>query len=160
MIDIVDLEEGTALDDIIDLLEKEEDGSYIIFVPKTTQRFFSSSEDIANDYAKAAFAGQKLKEISEEFDYDSVTPDEHESISFTIKGVEEEVLAETLLEISYHYVNEPEDAIATIDELNCFVEEVESGKIEAACPDFIDYYYEFVGDEEEREDKDNEEDEN
>lgn len=158
MIEIQDLEE-MDLEDVIEMLKQEEQ-SYEIYVPKHTRQFFSSNEDIAMDYADLAYSGQLLFDISTEFEYDEVSPHEHESVLFTIKVSDIELLATTLLHISYGYCNDhPDDPdFCYSDNSSDYLYQVEEGKIKnVACPYFIETSKEFMEDAEQDEDDENSE---
>lgn len=135
---------NTTIDDLVNLLLDEKTQPFEIYVPKSTQLFASSNEDIANDYAMLAFAGQKLSEVADEFSYYYVSPSDHDSILFEIKAKDLKPLAETILFISYGYNNEPEgEEIYYLDEVYDFIEQVEEDKSSAVCPDFIEGYREY-----------------
>ncbi len=108
MIEIQDLE-GKVKSGIIDLLLEQESNSFEIYIPKSTQLSFSERDAIAIDYNKLAYAGLLLNEISENFNYEKVAPEFHESVLFTVQTNNIEGLAKALLEISFGYVNDEED---------------------------------------------------
>ena len=153
MIEIQDIRTN-SVDDIINRLLDEKTQPFEIYVPKSTQLFASTYEDIANDYAMLAFAGQKLNEIADEFSYYYVSPSDHESILFEVKTNDINQLAKAILFLSFGYSNEPQDEeIIYFDDVYDFIEKVDTGEIIPACPDFIEDYQEY------REQVDGEEDE-
>lgn len=138
MIEIQDINHKT-LDDIYTLLLNNKNRSFEIYVPKSTQLFASSSEDIAIDYAMLAYAGQKLSDVSDEFSYNYVSPSNHESVLFEVKTNDINKLAKAIINISYGYNNESDD-IVYLDEIYDFLEQVESGITTPVCIEFIDDY--------------------
>lgn len=129
--------------DIIDLLLDEKEQPFEIYVPKSTKLFFSESSEIANDYAMLAFAGQKLNEVSEEFNYWYVSPANHDSVLFEIKTKNIESLAKNILNISYGYNNQSEEDSIYLDEVYDFIEKVKLKEITPVCSDFIEDYEEY-----------------
>ena len=107
--------------------------------------YSSTSSDIADDYAMLAYAGQKLSEVADEFSYDYVSPSNHESVLFEIKTNNVKQLAETILNLSYGYNNEPEgEEMYYLDDVHDFIENVMAKKISPVCPDFIEDYREYA----------------
>lgn len=143
MIEIQDIQTND-INNIIDLLLDEGKQPFEIYIPKSTQAFASSNNNIANDYAMLAFAGQKLNEVAHDFEYYYVSPSDHSSVLFEIKTDNIKQLAETILNISYGYDNESEGG-DYLDEVSDFIEKVVSGKIAPTCPDFIEDYQEYNG---------------
>lgn len=144
MIEIQNIIDATK-EDIMNLLLSEEGNTFEIYIPKSTQMYFSSNENIAMDYAMLAYAGQKLKEVADEFEYNTVQPHQHNSVLFKIKPFSTEYLADALLEISYGYENDPElEQYPYMELVDQFISDVEDLKIIPACPDFIDYYNDFI----------------
>jgi hypothetical protein len=72
MIEIQEIKNVTT-EDIINLLLDEKKQPFEIYVPKSTQLGFSSNENITDDYAMLAFAGQKLSEAANDFSYNYVS---------------------------------------------------------------------------------------
>ncbi len=149
MIDIIDLK-GLGLQEIIDLINEEASSTLEICVPKSTQRYFSESAAIAYDYAYAAYAGQKLFEISTSFNYDKVPIEVHESILFEINTNQYDKLADILLDLSHLYgINEdPEYEDGEMDlqaeDVEEFLYEIELGKIIPCCAFFIKVYNKLI----------------
>lgn len=138
--DIIDKNER----DIIDLLLDEKEQPFEIYVPKSTVLFGSTSSDIADDYAMLAFAGQKLSEVAEEFDYNYVSPSDHESVLFEVTTKDIQSLAKAILYISYGYNNESDgDEVFYLDEVYDFIEKVNSGEVNPICEDFIEDFNEY-----------------
>lgn len=136
---------NAKIDDLVNLLLDEKTQLFEIYVPKSTQLFASTYEDIANEYAMLAFAGQKLSEMADEFSYYYVAPTTHESVLFEIKTNDIKQLAETILFLSYGYDNEPEgEEIYYLYEVYDFIEKVKSEEIVPVCPDFIEDYQEYI----------------
>lgn len=132
------------IDDIINLLLDKDEQPFEIYVPKSTQLYSSTSEDIANDYAMLAYAGQKLSEVADEFSYDYVSPSNHESVLFEIKTNNLKRLAETILNISYGYDNEHDDEeLYYLDDVYDFITKVTTKEILPVCPDFIEDWQEY-----------------
>ena len=86
---------------IIDLLLDEKTHQFEIYLPKETVLFSSSSLDIANDYAVLAFSGQKLKNASDTFEYNYVSPSEHSSVCFKCEAKKIEK------QLSFHASHDP-----------------------------------------------------
>jgi hypothetical protein len=139
--------------EIVDMLLEQKFQPFEIYVPKSTQLAFSEQSTIADDYALLAYVGQQLKDISDEFSYEYVSPDEHESVLFEVKTNNIEKLAETLLELSYNFNNDPDsDEYIPFEDVNDFIDKVQTLKITPACPDFIEVFREFVDEFEEESD--------
>lgn len=152
MIDIATFQ-GYDIDKIKKIIASEKTDNYTIVVPKSTQQSFSDSMAIADDYAKGAYVGQRLSDISTEFSYNMVSPTEFYSFEFEVATKDQDELAETLLEISYGYVNDPlEDVDFDFNEevqeyIDCLDE-----SDDMACPSYIEVFEEFSttdGDEDE-----------
>ena len=140
------------LEQVVNLLLEEKIQPFEIYVPKETQEFNSDREAISIDYANLAYCGQLLFDVSDEFEFEEISADEHESALFTIKAKDFERLAAALLEISYGYVNDhPEDEnYSFIEQSSNYFYEIEQGKIpRVACQYFVDVSKEFQKEEEE-----------
>lgn len=98
----------TNIEKIIDILLDQKLQPFQIYAPKSTQLGFSRQSAIAEDYALLAYVGQQLKDVSDEFSYEYVSPNEHKSILFEVKTRDIEKLAKILLELSYNFNNEPD----------------------------------------------------
>lgn len=144
MIDLLEIRDKTDIQEIKKILISEEDGTFEIYVPKSTG-IFSDPDAVGEDYALLAFAGQELKDIAQEFSYKVVPPTEHESVLFTVEGVELDKLANTLLELSFYYgLNEFEDEDEfTYMDVDQYIADVNDGKIDAACPEFVEFSNEY-----------------
>jgi len=129
--------------DIIDLLLDEKVQPFEIYIPKSTKLYFSESSAIADEYAMLTYAGQKLSDVSDKFDYWYVSPVDHKSVLFEVETKNIESLAKTILHLSYGYNNQSEEESFFFDDVNDFIEKVESKKIIPACPDFIEDYEEY-----------------
>ncbi len=138
MIEIQDLRD-LNIEDIINLILDEKTQPFEIYVPKSTQRYFSDSRAIWLDYVYLAYSGQLLNDICDEFSYDEVSPEEHTSVRFSIRTANIKKLAETLLYISYGYVNDSEDEeFSCTEHADDYIACVENGEITPACPYFIE----------------------
>jgi hypothetical protein len=135
----------TNIQEIVDMLLEQKLQPFEIYTPKSTQLHFSEQSAIADDYALLAYVGQRLRDVSDEFSYEYVSPDEHESVLFEVKTNNIEKLAETLLELSYNFNNAPDsDEYIPFEDVNDFIGKVQALKIIPACPDFIEVFGEFV----------------
>lgn len=137
--------------EIQELIKTETDEYLELYLPRTSKQFFSEREDIAYDYAFAAYSGQLISEDAEYFEYTFSLPSEFVSYTFKIKNFDPEALAETLYDISclYGYTgNDEDEENVTIEEVNQFLDDVEAGKITAACPELIAVFEEFTEEEE------------
>ncbi len=144
MIEIQDIE-NSSKEDIINLLLDEKFQPFEIYVPKETVLFSSSDEDIAHDYAVLAYAGQKLKEASDSFEYGYISPSEHSSVCFRILAKNIERLASEIFDISLWYFNDFLEDDFYLDEVYQFIEDVGNSKIKPACPDFIEDHVAYKG---------------
>jgi len=145
MIDIVTLKDFSSTQ-ISELVDSEAGEIIEVYVPKTSKLYFSERHDIAYDYILAAYAGQKLSEISFFFEYEEVPPALHESILFQIKVADKDVLASLIMDLTYLYdINEdPEaDEIEQLENISEFEGDIETKKITPACPYFIEVWKEF-----------------
>jgi hypothetical protein len=130
---------------IVDMLLEQKFQPFEIYAPKSTQLHFSEQSAIADDYALLAYIGQRLKDISDEFSYKYVSPNEHESVLFEVKTNNIEKLAETLLELSYNFNNDPDsDEYIPFEDVYDFIDKVHALEIIPACPDFIEDFEAFV----------------
>ena len=144
MIEIQDLS-GLTIKEIRELILGQKEQEIEVYIPKETQKYFSTSSDIAIDYLHAAFAGQKLFELTKEITYHIMSTEAHESILFKLKCSDSDELASVLLDISYLYVNDhPDPEYIAAEEVQCFLDDVKSKKIIPACPDFIEIYEEYL----------------
>lgn len=161
MIEIQNITEMTE-EDILNLLLNEKKGSFEIYVPKTTQLYSSTNQDIAIDYAMIAYSGQLLKEASDKFEYDSVDVAEHKSILFEVSGNDIPKLAKAILEISIGYDNEHEDYddFYYHENVEQFLDDSNNNRIIPACPDFVEIYNEYIEEEEDDDDDNNDNDDN
>lgn len=134
------------LEQVVNLLLEQKTQPFEIYIPKETQQFFSEKEAISIDYCNLAYAGQLLFDASDEFQYEEVSPDLHESVCFTIEAKDFEKLAAALLQISYGYVNDhPDDEEYSFLELSAnYLYEIEQGEIlKIACQYFVDVSKQF-----------------
>lgn len=138
MIEIENITNATS-EDIRNILSKKNQ-PFKICIYKSTQVFFSDPGDIARDYGSLAFAGQELKKVSKSFSY-AVGND---SVTYGIEVEDLNVLAETLLLLSYGYsnANDDNDEMEYFDEMYDFLDKAENDKIEIACADLINSYLE------------------
>ena len=151
MIEIRDLE-GKVKSDVIDFLVEKRSTSFEIYIPKTTQKYFSENEAIAFDYAQLAYSGQLLKEVSDEFAYEKVPPELNESVLFKIETKKLDELAVVLLKISFGYVNDCDDEMYEDTEVACefseevgqFLYEIEMKQIIPICEYFHQIYLEYI----------------
>jgi hypothetical protein len=136
-------------EDVINLLLDQKEQPFKIYIPKSTQLFSSTNRDIAIDYAMLAYAGQLLKNSSDKFDYEYISPDKHKSVLFEIYTKNIEKLADAILEISYGYNNESDDVDEMFFHENAeqFLDDVNTEKLIPSCPDFIDDYNEYIEEE-------------
>lgn len=144
---MIEIEKITGMDqeDIINLLLDQKEQPFNIYVPKSTLLNYSTNEDIAQDYAILAYAGQILNNVSDKLDYNYVPVTQHSSILFKVSAKDINKLAGSILELSYGYNNDPEDEEDFIYSENVyqFIEDVKTGKINAICKDFISIYHEY-----------------
>jgi hypothetical protein len=158
MIEVQEIKNLTT-EDIVTLLLNEKEQPFEIYVPKSTQLFASTNEDIATDYAMLAFAGQKLDEVADEFSYDYVSPINHDSVLFEIKTNDIKQLSEIILFISNGYNNDPEgEEIYYLDEVYDYLEKIKTGDTIPVCLDFIDDYQEYYEQADNDEDSENSDD--
>ena len=145
-------------EDVINLLLDQKEQPFNIYVTKSTLLYHSTYEDIANDYAMLAYAGQILNDASDNFEYNYVSVAEHSSVLFEVTAKDLEKLASVILELSYGYNNEPQDGeeIFYLDDVYQFIDDVKEGKIDAVCIDFIEDHEQYLkeADEQEKEDED------
>jgi len=143
MIEIQDLE-NLKKEEVIALLLTQEN-PFEIYIPKETEQFFNTNESICNDYAYLAYAGQRLAAISKSFKYEQVPPTQHVSVRFEIDVDDLEKLAETLLDLSYGYVNESSDEEFNYFEIvEEFMDHVDKQLTIAACSYFIKIHNEYL----------------
>ncbi|WP_299122327.1 hypothetical protein [uncultured Tenacibaculum sp.] len=136
MIQIQEIKNASK-EDVINLLLEEKNQPFEIFVPKETMLYHSTNQDIANDYAVLAFSGQMLKNASDSFEYDYVSPSEHLSVCFTCVAKDFEELASAIFEISLWFFNDFEEEEFYLDEAYQFIDDVKKSKLEPACNDFV-----------------------
>lgn len=139
--------------DIVNLLLDEKQQPFQIYFPKETILSFNSHEDIADDYARLTYTGCRLNKVSDKIDYEIIYPQDDESVLFTIDSKNIELLAQTLLELSYLYGNEPDDSEEEYnywDNVYQFIDDIERGKEALVCPEFYKIYQEFSNPEDEQ----------
>ncbi|MFT3794656.1 hypothetical protein [Flavobacterium sp.] len=136
MIEIEKIVNATS-DDILNMLIHVEQ-PFKVCIYKSTQLFFSDTGDIARDFGSLAFAGQQLKEVSKNFDYNTT----NNCVTFEIEVIDIVSLAETLLLLSYGYSNGDDDdqEMEYFDEMYDFLDKAEKAEIEIACPDLMEAY--------------------
>ncbi|HWW37837.1 hypothetical protein [Pedobacter sp.] len=153
MIDLTALS-GTSIEGILNIVIQNDSERYEVYVPKSTQQYFSDRIAIADDYAKAAYSGHLLSLISESFIYEEAVPAAHESILFEIETKDTSGLAQILFDLTFIYgINsdsEIEDAdVDNYDEdLWQYIDDVQTKKIIPVCPYFIEIVTEFSEEEE------------
>ena len=144
MLEIEDLE-TLSKEEILKALAAEGSNSFEIAFGKSTQEFFSERNAISIEYANLAYVGQRLSEIASDFQYSEVPPAEHESVIFTITVSDIKLLAETLMEIAHGDIEDDEDEDFGFDEMILdFLDKVEQGEVNPACPYFIEVYKEYI----------------
>jgi hypothetical protein len=146
--------------DIVNLLLDEKQQPFQIYFFKETVLFSSSSEAIADDYARLSYTGYRLNQVANKIDYDVVLPQDHESILFEVDSKNIELLAEVLLELSYLYGNEPDNIEEEYDfwgDVYQYLDNLESGKETPICPEFFEIYQEYANPEEDEEETDEDE---
>lgn len=151
MIEIQNLRDLTH-EDVVNLLLEQKKQPFEIYVPKETQLYNSDREAISDDYAMLAYSGHLLSRVADKFEYEEVQPHDHDSVLFEIETKNIENLANTLLHISYGYVNDhPDDTdFSYISEASDYLFEVEEGIIkDIACPYFVELTKEFQAENEE-----------
>ena len=153
MIEIQNIIEMTE-EDIFNLLLNEKKQSFEIYVPKSTQLYSSTNQDIAIDYAMLAYSGQLLKDASNEFDYDSVSVANNASVLFEVSAADIPKLLKAILEISIGYNNEHEDYddFYFHENVEQFLDDSNNNQIIPACPDFVEIYNEYIEEEDDDED--------
>lgn len=158
MIELQNITEMTE-EDILNLLLNEKKQSFEIYVPKSTQLYSSTNQDIAIDYAMLAYSGQLLKNASNEFEYDSVGVENHTNVLFEVSVDDIPKLSKAILEISIGYNNEHEDYddFYYHENVEQFLDDSNNNQIITACPDFVEIYNEYIDIDEDEggEDEDN-----
>ncbi len=139
---------GWKEDHILEYLQVNGDEkSFEITIPKSTRLFFSDYNDIAIDYLRAAYVGQQLAGLTDDFTYTKIDPQTDEHISFTIGNVSLDALAEVISKVAAGFGNgEDEDAIAFNEAVATFIDQVVDHTIAPACLYFMDIYNEFIAD--------------
>ena len=149
MIDIVDTE-GFDLKDFENLVtEQLKDNNQIeVYIPKYTQQFFNSAEDIAEDYLTLSTVGHILNKASTSFQYEKVAPALHQSVKFTLTAKDKKEFIKVLQEISFFYTDNLEtsgdddyDDFFISETKGEFLDFAENNTI--ACPYFYDIYLEY-----------------
>lgn len=149
MINIADLESFTS-SRIYELLLGHDDNHIAISVPKSSKLFFSERENISYDYIRAAYAGQKLFDVSDFFEYEKVSPELHKSIEFKVICADVKTLANILIELTYLYgINEDPDGneLDQLENIVRFEDEIEKMQIVLACPYLVEIWTRFRQDE-------------
>lgn len=131
----------SSVNEIIDLLLDQKQQPFLIYLPKNTQQGFSTIEDIADDYATITYCGELLNYVSDKFFYSKISAEVHESVMFKIETKRIEELAQVIYNISkgFNNVEEDEDEGMFGDEVQEFLDQIESKEIEPAC----NYYYQI-----------------
>jgi len=139
---------GWKEENILEYLQVNADEkSFDLTIPKSTRLFFSDYNDIAIDYLRAAYVGQQLAALTDNFTYTKVDPQTNEHISFTISNVSLESLAEVISKVAPGFgTGEGEGALAFNEDVSLFIDQVIDNTITPACPYFMDIYNEFIAD--------------
>lgn len=129
---------GFSIKEIVDLLRTEEH-SIEIYFPKHTKQFFSTNLDIADEYLTLAYVGQKIRSKYQSFNYDIVPPNVQASVLFEIETEDLNDITDLLFYLANTvFVGDDSEGISQ------FLDDIENGRVEPACPEFIDYYLEFI----------------
>lgn len=161
MIELQDLE-GISHEGLVDLLLDQNTQPFEIYIPKTTRQFHSPSGAIAYDYAYLAYSGQLLGDAAQQFFYEEVTPDLHESVLFRVSTSNITGLAAALIQIAFLYgfvpnpdgeEDDDENSLMRAETVEDFLDKVESRALVPFCPYFIEVYNDFnTNDEDDQED--------
>lgn len=145
MIEIQNIK-SNKLEDIANLLLDEQEQPFEIYFPKYTVLYSSTNEDIADDYARLAYVGYRLNQVSDNINHKVVYPYDHKSVLFEVSTKNLNQLAELLLELSYLYENSDEETNEEFnywDDVYQYIDDVECGKHISYCSEFIEIYVEF-----------------
>jgi hypothetical protein len=133
---------GYDIDEFIEFVNTETSGEFIIHIPKETTLFYCSCEDISQEYAIAAYIGQKLHEISSKFEYHAADLNSLGEFTFIILTNNFKTLGELISEISSVFGNsETIEPINFTSEVSSFIKEFRNKK--AACQDLFDLAIEY-----------------
>lgn len=139
-------------DGIVNLLVDEKQQPFEIYFPKCTVLFSSTYEDIADEYAKLAYVGQKLSGLADNMNYEVIYPHEQNSVLFKITTKHLESLADLLLKLSYLYENDTQEEEGEYyywDDVYQYIHDIENRECIPVCPEFISIYQEYVSKNEE-----------
>lgn len=145
MIYIADLEDITT-EDIFLILNTYESNVIEIAVPKSSQQFFSTSTEIAWDYAYAAYSAQQLSKVGTILMYKFPKPPELESYLFTVQVNDKNSLVQTIYDLSCLYgFTEDKEFIdgQSFEYVDQFIHEVANGETLPIFPVLIDFYKQF-----------------
>lgn len=147
MIDILSLKEKTQ-SQVIDLILDEGTQPIGILVPKITDSN-SDRDDVAIEYGNLAYYGQMLFDISTDFSYQQVAPEEDGPFKFMVTTPQISELADVLLEICVAVSSDPDEDFPDIDDLvpfmlrDLFLEDVQAKELKPACKYFCTMYLEY-----------------
>ncbi len=140
MIDIVQLK-GMAYEEVVDLLLGENKQPLELAVPKDTIQTENTREEMMYDFLRSAYVGQQISDMSEEFLYDPLGPEEEGQIRFVFNCKDIDGLAKKLIELAPLYYDPflaYEPAIA--DKLNSLIAWIKKERIMPACGELLEHY--------------------
>ncbi|HLP52243.1 MAG TPA: hypothetical protein VK154_15245 [Chitinophagales bacterium] len=146
--------DGYKEDDFLEYLKTQETDSFEIDIPKPSELFNTTNNDIALDYLLAAYVGQELSKISSKFEYYYIEPAEPGSFVFSITTNKLSELAQLLFKVSImaNGQREDDDELVSFDcwsDVHGFADDIDT--IKPACPEFVRDYKEYFTPEDEDE---------
>lgn len=144
MIEIQQIENNSK-EDVINLLLDQKKQPFLIYIPKYSQRYYSTNQDIADDYATITYCGELLKSIADKIIFNEISPDEYESVLFKVETNKIEELAEVIFNISKGFSNieEGEEGMF-VEEMYEFLDKVQNKELIPYCKYYYEYFLEFL----------------
>jgi hypothetical protein len=139
--------EGYDIDEFTEFLLAQNDDQFEIISQKDGVLFFSPHNELAREFAIAAYIGQRLSEISSTFSYTGASLADAGEFTFQIKTKKIDELADILFLFSGGFGNsELSEPIDLASEVSHFIETTKPK--DAACVDLLETYHEYYTPEE------------
>jgi hypothetical protein len=144
MIDVLKIQ-GLDHEGLLRFLSAKGGPEYKIRIPRSGQLPSDRDNEKAFDYLRAAYVGQELHDVSEEFNYNPIEPEEEGDIVFEIQCSNTEELANKLLGISFLFgqARASEDSTVAMV-INTLLDRIRDERMIPACGHFIEYYIDLT----------------
>ena len=134
--------EGYGLEEFVLFLKESEDNIFEIVIPKETYFANSTNIDIAWEFFRGAYIGQRLYEISSEFCYITAKPDYPGTFGFNLQTKKIDKLADFLFRVSGAFGNNVvTDPLDFALDIGAFVADFTNRQV--VCQDMFDIAFKY-----------------